>query len=180
MADDDRAGDDPALRSRRSALKLGVGVGLAGVAMIPLVPAVGYLAFPLDHEVTSSGGGFVPVGRRASFGAAPVRVEIIADRVDAWSRVKDVKIGSAWVIERGGELAAFSTVCPHLGCAVDFDAGAGKFKCPCHRATFGLGGEVLEGPAPRGLDRLEVREEEGLVAIRYQRFRQGIAAKEPA
>jgi len=81
-------------------------------------------------------------------------------------------------VEVDGKLTAFSTVCPHLGCAVDFDAAAGKFKCPCHRSAFGVAGTVEEGPSPRALDTLEVREEGGLVSIRYQRFRQGVAAKE--
>jgi menaquinol-cytochrome c reductase iron-sulfur subunit len=83
------------------------------------------------------------------------------------------------VLERDGALHAFSTVCPHLGCAVDYDPAAGKFKCPCHRSAFGLDGSVEAGPSPRPLDALEVKEEDGLVAIRLVRYRQGIAQKEP-
>ena len=178
MADDEQTRDDPAAASRRAVLKIGVGVVGAGVGLIPLVPAVGYFAFPLTDEVTSSGDDFLTVGKRGTFGQVPVRVDVHADRVDAWNRVKDVKIGSAWVVEVDGKLTAFSTVCPHLGCAVDFDAAAGKFKCPCHRSAFGVAGTVEEGPSPRALDTLEVREDGGLVAIRYQRFRQGVASKE--
>ena len=171
----------PADGSRRTMLKAGVGLLGGGLALVPLVPALGYLAYPVTNKVTSSGEGFLPVGRRGSFGGAkPVKVDLYADRVDAWSRVKNVKVGSAWVIELDGKLTAFSTVCPHLGCAVDFDPEAGKFKCPCHRSAFSLAGAVEEGPAPRPLDTLEVEEEGGLVAIRFQRFRQGIAAKEEA
>jgi hypothetical protein len=38
---------------------------------------------------------------------------------------------------------------------------------------------VEEGPSPRPMDTLEVEEKDGLVAIRFQRFRQGVAGKEP-
>jgi menaquinol-cytochrome c reductase iron-sulfur subunit len=78
-----------------------------------------------------------------------------------------------------GKLTALSTTCPHLGCAVDFDAAAGKFKCPCHRSAFTLDGTVEEGPSPRPMDALELQETDGLVAIRFQRFRTGVSDKEP-
>ena len=75
-----------------------------------------------------------------------MRVDLHADRVDAWSRERDVKLGSCWVVEQDGKLQAFSTACPHLGCAVDYEPGEGKFKCPCHRSAFTAKGEVeVEG-----------------------------------
>lgn len=168
----------PESASRRGALKLGVGLLGVGLAAIPAVPAIGYVVHPLG-----GGGGkqaaFVPVGKRASFGSTPVRVDLRSDRVDAWARESDVKLGSCWVVEQGGKLVAFSTTCPHLGCAVDFDAAAAKFKCPCHRSAFTLDGKVEEGPSPRPMDELELQEDNGLVAIRFQRFRTGVSAKEP-
>ena len=98
-----------------------------------------------------------------------------ADRVDAWNRVEDVKIGSAWVVEIDGELHAFSSVCPHLGCAVEWSAEMSKFKCPCHRSAFAVDGTAEEGPAPRPLDALAIESREGgLIAIRYERFKQGV------
>lgn len=167
--------EDP---SRRKLLKVGVGVLGGGLACVCGVPALGFLAHPLTNEITSSGEGFLPVGDRSQFSpTVPVKVDLFASRRDAWSRVDSVKIGSAWVLEREGELVAYSTSCPHLGCAVDFDGDDGVFKCPCHRSEFQLDGVAAAGPSPRALDTLEVQEESGLVAIRFQRFRQGIADK---
>lgn len=164
---------------RRAVLKLGIGALGLGLAAVPAVPAIGYLFFPTG----SKGGGeaaFLPAGKRSAFaGPTPVRVELYADKVDAWNKTPDVKLGSCWVLERDGALQAFSTVCPHLGCAVDFDAEAQKFKCPCHRSAFGLDGSVEAGPSPRPLDALDIKEENGLVEIRLVRYRQGVAAKEP-
>ena len=61
------------------------------------------------------------------------------------------KVGSAWVLREGDKLTAYSSVCPHLGCAVDFDTDDTKFKCPCHHSVFDLTGKVEGGPAPREL-----------------------------
>ena len=40
-------------------------------------------------------------------------------------------------------------------------------------------GEVEEGPSPRPLDTLDVKNEGGLIAIRYERYKQGVHDKEP-
>ncbi len=51
-------------------------------------------------------------------------------------------------------VAALSLVCTHLGCIVKETEGG--FSCPCHGSVFGPRGEVVAGPAPRGLRWLEV------------------------
>lgn len=166
---------------RRAFLKVGVGAIGAGLAAVVVAPALRATLWPLDDDaaVTSGGEEFIVVGKRDSFGSVPVRVDIYADRVDAWNRSKNVKIGSAWVVERDGQLHAFSTVCPHLGCAVDYNAEAGKFECPCHDSAFGLDGSHEAGPSPRPLDSLELEPQNDgkLIAIRYERFKQGVEDK---
>ncbi|MDI7261111.1 MAG: Rieske 2Fe-2S domain-containing protein [Thermodesulfobacteriota bacterium] len=56
---------------------------------------------------------------------------------------------------------AFSAVCPHLACIVNWNEMLKKFECPCHGAKFNPNGEVLEGPPPRPLDlyKLQIVEE---------------------
>lgn len=164
---------------RRTLLKLGVhGLG-AGVAAVTAGPAIAYLAFPLSHDTTTGAQGFIPAGRLERFKEGqPVKVDLLSDKTDAWNRVEQVKVGSAWVVNTGGKLVAYSSVCPHLGCAIDFDSAATKFKCPCHRSAFGQNGAVEDGPSPRPMDELEVKEEGGLLAIRYQRFKQGVPEKQ--
>jgi menaquinol-cytochrome c reductase iron-sulfur subunit len=165
---------------RRAFLKIGVGALGAGLAAVVVAPALKAVLWPLaeDAGVTSGGDEFVVVGKRKQFGAVPVRVDIYADRVDAWNRIKNVKIGSAWVVERDGQLHAFSTVCPHLGCSVDYNAETSKFECPCHDSAFGLDGSHEAGPSPRPLDALELDAGDGqLISIRYERFKQGVEDK---
>jgi cytochrome b6-f complex iron-sulfur subunit len=61
----------------------------------------------------------------------------------------------------GGEgLLALSRKCPHLGCAVPWNAAfvfqdaEGWFRCPCHQSTYTKAGIRVHGPAPRPMDTL--------------------------
>lgn len=61
--------------------------------------------------------------------------------------------GRLFVAHTGTEIYALSQKCPHLGCRVPFCDSSGRFECPCHGSKYDLGGEWIEGPAPRGMDR---------------------------
>lgn len=166
--------------SRRKFMIVGAGALGACVAGITVAPALSFLTHPLRSPTTSGSDAFIPAGKLAQFqGSVPVKVDLYADKVDAWNRVVEVKIGSAWVWNESGTVKAMSTVCPHLGCAIDYEADTNKFVCPCHDSYFSREGVVETGPSPRGMDALEVATEGNLVAIRYQRFRQGTESKEP-
>ncbi len=47
-------------------------------------------------------------------------------------------------------VAAFSSICPHLGCKVALPVN-GVIVCPCHHSTFDLSGKVTHGPAKTDL-----------------------------
>jgi cytochrome b6-f complex iron-sulfur subunit len=53
------------------------------------------------------------------------------------------------LVSRAGGVAAVSMVCTHLGCIVKTTETG--YACPCHGSIFDGGGEVVGGPAPRGL-----------------------------
>lgn len=179
MAEQDDSAQ-PSNEPRRGFLVGGIVVLGAGVAATALGPVLALVTHPLEHDTTSGSDAFLPVGKPSQFsGEAPTKVDLYADRIDAWNRVVQVKVGSAWVIAQGGQLVAYSTVCPHLGCGIDYDADRGKFLCACHKTWFGTDGTVEEGPSPRGMDALELKRDDQLVSIRYQRFKQGVPGKEP-
>jgi cytochrome b6-f complex iron-sulfur subunit len=57
-----------------------------------------------------------------------------------------------------GEFRAYEQKCTHLSCAVFYKPGSGKIECPCHNGWFDAKtGEVIQGPPPRPLPRLEVQ-----------------------
>ena len=60
---------------------------------------------------------------------------------------------------------AFSRVCPHLGCLVDYDKARNRIFCPCHAAVFDLEGNVVTGPPPKPLQKLPLKVEGESVVI---------------
>jgi Rieske Fe-S protein len=55
-----------------------------------------------------------------------------------------------------GEVRAFSAVCTHLDCTVQYKPDTAQLWCACHNGTYDLGGNVVSGPPPRGLEKFVV------------------------
>ena len=64
----------------------------------------------------------------------------------------------AFVVQpTAGHFVAFSAVCTHAGCQVEFDQQNETFLCPCHGSVFSAtSGAVLSGPAPSSLPAIPV------------------------
>ena len=73
-----------------------------------------------------------------------------------------------------GGYVIFSSVCPHLGCRFAWDTTKSKFFCPCHNSEFTRDGEKVAGPAPRGLDPLPLREQQGKAQITWIRYKSSV------
>ncbi|WP_395768645.1 ubiquinol-cytochrome c reductase iron-sulfur subunit [Aquirufa sp.] len=52
--------------------------------------------------------------------------------------------------------AAYSSVCPHAGATVEYNANSSSFLCAAHGSTFSSTGALIQGPATRGLTKLAV------------------------
>jgi Rieske Fe-S protein len=56
-----------------------------------------------------------------------------------------------------GDYYAYDQKCTHLTCPVYFAKERGRLECPCHEGGFDAAtGNVLYGPPPRPLDRIEL------------------------
>ncbi len=157
--------------------------GLGAIAgAIAIIPGLGLLAAPLRKTIVRGAGQPLRVAIDHDIKPEkPIRVTAVGEQQDAWLRLDHVTVGSCWLVRatEGAPIRAFSTVCPHLGCGIDFDEKSTKFNCPCHASAFDLDGRCLSGPSPRGLDELEVSADGHEVLVRYRRFRTGTTKKEP-
>jgi Rieske Fe-S protein len=170
----------PVPPERRGFLRIVTGWLGAALGAVVALPGLGFLTSPLRRETVQGGKAPLRVaGLNELRSGRPLRCDVRGQLIDAWSRVPDVKLGSCWVVksEADGNLRAFSTVCPHLGCGIDWNDGQRRFVCPCHQSFFSLDGKVITGPSPRDMDELDVVAEASDVKVVYRRFRVGTPKK---
>lgn len=56
-----------------------------------------------------------------------------------------------------GDLRAFSAICTHLDCTVQYREDRQEIWCACHNGKYDLSGKNVSGPPPRPLEALEVK-----------------------
>jgi cytochrome b6-f complex iron-sulfur subunit len=71
----------------------------------------------------------------------------------------------AIVIRSAESIKAYSLVCTHLGCIVQWQEGNKEFYCACHDGRFDQFGEVIAGPPPVPLEEYPVTEEDEKVIV---------------
>jgi len=126
---------------RRTFLDALLAVGFVSTAAAIAYPVAMYLVQPATGEpetasaVAAKAGELKPnSGKVFKFGNRPGIVVRTAD----------------------GELRAFSAVCTHLDCTVQFKSDTSQMWCACHNGTYDLSGNVVSGPPPRGLEQFKV------------------------
>ncbi|WP_426594176.1 Rieske (2Fe-2S) protein [Cellulomonas sp. McL0617] len=123
-------------------------VGYHALAPPPGTGPVAYPAAPQDHARSSTGSGDAPL---AALSDVPDGGGLV---------VTDQKV----VIARAGPTVhAFTAVCTHMGCLVR-DVRGGEIHCPCHGSAFdATTGAVVQGPATRPLEAVDVVVRDGEV-----------------
>ncbi len=89
--------------------------------------------------------------------------------------LSELPVGGAKAITYGGvpvmvlrtpeSLRAFSLICTHLGCIVEWQSNKKEFYCPCHDGRYDEFGDVLAGPPPIPLEQFAVRIEGDQVIV---------------
>jgi len=72
---------------------------------------------------------------------------------------KIIKFGNKPVIvirKTNGDYIAFSAVCTHLDCIVQYRKDYGQIYCACHNGRYDLNGRVASGPPPAPLQKYAV------------------------
>ncbi|HSS01305.1 MAG TPA: Rieske 2Fe-2S domain-containing protein [Kofleriaceae bacterium] len=174
MADEDRR---KFLKVATCAIGGGVGLAVAG-------PVLTLLADPAGKTTVTTPTAPLDLGLAEQFrvGAEPRRVDVVAPIVkDAWVASRNVVLGAAWIRRTAPDkLVALSAVCPHLGCAIGWDAAARNFLCPCHDSRFSVSGDKMTGPSERGMDELPLAVVDGRLQLTWVRYKTGQTTREPA
>jgi nucleotide-binding universal stress UspA family protein/nitrite reductase/ring-hydroxylating ferredoxin subunit len=59
--------------------------------------------------------------------------------------------------DESGQIHAFSPRCSHMGCTVGWNEADRTWDCPCHGSRYTYEGEVMRGPAKRGLTKVDLK-----------------------
>ncbi len=169
---------------RRRFLKLASAAGAAIISALVGIPVVRSFASPILRRKSQE--NWIELGDVETFDIGiPVKIDFAQTITDAWFERRVLK--GVWLYTDDGEsFTVFNGRCTHLGCSYafheetdKFHGEEGVFHCPCHHAIFDSSGAVIRGPAPRPLDTLEVKVEDGVLFAKYVDYRVGIAEKIP-
>lgn len=159
--------------SRRTFFTWGAGLFSGLIAAVIGIPMVG----SLFNSKSSSKREFVEVADLESIPPnEPKRIFFSQMVKDAF--MVEPSTSEVWVVKHSdSNVTVFSPICPHLGCSYNWQPTLDEFVCPCHGSIFSMDGRVLGGPAPRGLDTLPIKIENGKLYLKWERFEVGIPEK---
>jgi cytochrome b6-f complex iron-sulfur subunit len=115
------------------------GVGVFGAVVYPILRFLEPPNVPEAASLTVSAGKASDLkpntGRLVPFGSEPAIVVRLAT----------------------GELRAFTAVCTHLSCTVQYRPDLQELWCACHNGHYDLNGRNVAGPPPKPLRTFEVK-----------------------
>jgi Rieske Fe-S protein len=169
--------------NRRRFLDLFTNLLLGIIALAVAIPALGYFLGPLRRRSGEEGAGtaFQDAGPVTDLLVKQWRLlSVETVHQDGW---KKTRVRHAIWARREDEsdegIAVFSSICPHLGCPINWHPDQSQFVCPCHGGIFDADGQRTGGPPPRAMDSLEFEVRAGRLWVRWQDFKIGVAERIP-
>jgi Rieske Fe-S protein len=168
---------------RRRFLGILTNLLMAAIGLIIAIPALGYFFAPLRRKSGEgeAGPAFQDAGSISDIPVGEWRllsIELIHQ--DGWRKTR---VKHAIWVRRHGEgdkgITVFSSICPHLGCPINWHPDQSQFICPCHGGLFNADGQRAGGPPPRAMDPLEFEIRAGRLWVRWQDFKIGVADRVP-
>ena len=123
-----------------------------------------FLDYLLGTSVVATMGAiFYPIFQ---FMSPPPIIEAMQNSVEG-GKLAELPVNSGKIFKFGskpgilvrteaGELKAFSAVCTHLECIVQYRPDTKQIWCACHNGQYNLSGKNIGGPPPRPLEEYKV------------------------
>ena len=172
-------GPDVIVISRRSFFGALMGLGTAAMGALLAVPVLRFVLYPLYAKNKGAWWSKVsPLQQLPPTGGPPARKDVTFNQRDGW---REVVTTEAVYVEQlsDQESLVLSSICPHLGCTVSWQSDKNHFFCPCHGSVFNREGKRVAGPAPRGMDPLPTKTEDGDLLVHFEFFRADVPNREP-
>ena len=165
------AATERATETRRTFFTWMISVATSVIGLALAIPLAGYVIAPALKRRATSWSEVGPTDQLQT--GEPEELEYASTVKDGWRTVTAKK--AIWAVKQpAGDIVVFSPICPHLGCGFRWDAEDKAFKCPCHGSVYDVNGNVLAGPAPRSLDVLPSKVEQGKLLVIYKQFKSGL------
>jgi cytochrome b6-f complex iron-sulfur subunit len=128
-------------QERRTLLRWLLGGGFTASALSFLYPAIKFMNPPPVPEASTNE---VSAGKVQSLKPNSGKIVKFGSRPALLVRVSET------------EWRAFSAICTHLNCTVQFQDSTRQIWCACHNGYYDLNGKVVSGPPPRPLEEFSV------------------------
>jgi cytochrome b6-f complex iron-sulfur subunit len=129
---------NPPANSRRGFVNLLLGGGLGAMLASVFYPVIAYLIPPKSGEPTTS---------NVTLPWKPSEIRVSSGRIFRFGSQPGILVKTP-----AGELRAFSAICTHLNCTVQYREEKQEIWCACHNGVYDLNGKNVSGPPPRPLE----------------------------
>ncbi len=127
-----------AANPRRGFVNLLLGGGVGALMVSVLYPVIRYLIPPKSGEPSTS---------NVTLPWKPAEIRVNSGRIFRFGSRPGILVRTP-----AGELRAFSAVCTHLNCTVQYREERQDIWCACHNGVYDLNGKNVSGPPPRPLE----------------------------